>query len=95
MADGASAVILFGEAPGSGFLKGVGMKRIVFSILVIAGLLAFVYTGRVQKAGAVTRVRLKARLATGEITRRQYDEAMVNVSFGSMFWDPKAVLAVD
>jgi vancomycin permeability regulator SanA len=71
------------------------MKQIVFSILVIAGLLAFVYTGRVQKAVAVNRVRLKARLVTGEITRRQYDEAMASVSFGSMFLDPRAVLAVD
>lgn len=71
------------------------MRRIVVSVFILAGLLVFVYTGRVQKAVAVTRVRLKARLATGEITRRQYDEAIVNVSFGSMFLDPKAVLAVD
>ncbi|MFA5169044.1 MAG: hypothetical protein WC530_11010 [Candidatus Omnitrophota bacterium] len=71
------------------------MKQAVLTIVVIAGLLVFTYTGRVQKAVAVTRVRLKAELVTGEITKRKYDEAMVKVSFGSMFWDPKTVLAVD
>ncbi|MDD5138122.1 MAG: hypothetical protein PHF12_07075 [Candidatus Omnitrophica bacterium] len=71
------------------------MRRVVASVFILAGLLVFVYTGRVQKAVAVTRVRLKAELVTGEITKRKYDEAMVKVSFGSMFWDPKTVLAVD
>jgi len=71
------------------------MKRVVFSTIVIAGLLLFVYTGRVQKAVAVTRVRLQARVIIGEITQRQYEEAIKKASFGSMFWDPKAVLAID
>ncbi len=91
--------VLWAHGMGRQFLEKRGveavMKQIVLSVVVIAGLLVFVYTGRVQKAVAVTRVRLKARLITGEITRRQYDEAVKNVSFGTMFLDPKAVLAVD
>ncbi|MDD5020297.1 MAG: hypothetical protein PHH75_04435 [Candidatus Omnitrophica bacterium] len=71
------------------------MKQIVLSILVIAGLLVFVYTGRVQKASAVEKARLKIRLAKGEITRLQYDEEIRNTTFGAMFLRPKNVMAVD
>jgi hypothetical protein len=49
----------------------------------------------VQKAVAVTRVRLKARLITGEITMRQYDEAVKNVSFGTMFFGSQSVFGGD
>lgn len=71
------------------------MRRIIGSVVLIVVLAVFVYTGRVQKAVAVTRVRLRARVITGDITRRQYNEGIKNTTFGAMFFKPKDVMAVD